>query len=94
VPAVRYGLGKSWATAFCGAGYRPVASLIDASAVSYQHLSRHRLLEGASVTETARRMRTIEGNVKVLQYRALKYTRQLHKDDSADGEGDKDEQSP
>ena len=48
----------------------------------------------ASVTETARRMRTIEGNVKVLQYRALKYARQLHEDDSADGEGDKEEQSP
>jgi hypothetical protein len=43
------------------------------------------------VVSTGRR--TIEGNVKVLQYRALKYARQLHEDDYADGEGDKEEQS-
>ena len=44
------------------------------------------------MTETARRMGTSEGNVKVLQHRAVKYGRQLRADSSADGKDDKEEQ--
>jgi RNA polymerase sigma-70 factor (ECF subfamily) len=61
---------------------------------NYRTVLAYRLLEGASVTETAQRIGTNEGNVKVLQHRALKYARQLREDDSADGEGGKEEQSP
>ena len=68
-------------------------ALLDRLPENYRTVLAYRVLEGASVTETARRMGTSEGNVRVLQHRALNYARQLHEDDSADGEGDKEEQS-
>jgi RNA polymerase sigma-70 factor (ECF subfamily) len=69
-------------------------ALLDRLPENYRTVLAYRLLEGASVTETARRIGTSEGNVKVLQHRALKYARQLREDDSADGKGGKKEQSP
>jgi RNA polymerase sigma-70 factor (ECF subfamily) len=69
-------------------------ALLDRLPENYRTVLAYRLFEGASVTETARRIGTSEGNVKVLQHRALKYARQLREDDSADDEGDKEEQSP
>jgi RNA polymerase sigma-70 factor (ECF subfamily) len=69
-------------------------ALLDRLPENYRTVLVYRLLEGASVTETARRMGTSEGNVKVLQHRALKYARQLREDNVADGENRKEEQVP
>jgi RNA polymerase sigma factor (sigma-70 family) len=52
---------------------------------NYRTVLSHRLLEGLSVAETARRMATSEGNVKILQHRALKRAAELREDDSVDG---------
>jgi RNA polymerase sigma-70 factor (ECF subfamily) len=51
---------------------------------NYRAVLSHRLLEGLSVAETARRMGTSEGNVKVLQHRALKRAAELREDDTDD----------
>jgi RNA polymerase sigma-70 factor (ECF subfamily) len=50
----------------------------------YRTVLSHRLLEGLSVAETARRMGTSEANVKVLQHRALKRAAELREDDTVD----------
>jgi RNA polymerase sigma-70 factor (ECF subfamily) len=52
---------------------------------NYRTVLSHRLLEGLSVAETARCMGTSEGNVKILQHRALKRAAELWEDDSIDG---------
>ena len=52
---------------------------------NYRTVLSHRLLEGLSVAETARRMGTSEGNVKILQHRALRRAAELREDDSVDG---------
>ena len=44
---------------------------------NYRTVLSYRLLQGLSVTETAARMGTTEGNVKVLQHRALKRAAEL-----------------
>ena len=69
-------------------------ALLDRLPENYRTVLAYRLLEGATVTETARRMGTSEGNVKVLQHRALKRAARLPESDSAHGEDDKEEQSP
>jgi RNA polymerase sigma-70 factor (ECF subfamily) len=51
----------------------------------YRAVLSYRLLEGLSVAETARRMGTSEGNVKILQHRALKRAAELREDDTVDG---------
>lgn len=51
----------------------------------YRTVLSHRLLEGLSVAETARCMGTSEGNVKVLQHRALKRAAALREGETADG---------
>jgi RNA polymerase sigma-70 factor, ECF subfamily len=52
---------------------------------NYRTVLSHRVLEGLSVAETARRMGTSEGNVKILQHRALKRAAELREDDTVDG---------
>jgi RNA polymerase sigma-70 factor, ECF subfamily len=52
---------------------------------NYRTVLSHRLLEGLSVAETARCMGTSEGNVKILQHRALKRAAELREDDTVDG---------
>jgi RNA polymerase sigma-70 factor, ECF subfamily len=52
---------------------------------NYRTVLSHRLLEGLSVAETARCMGTSEGNVKILQHRALKRAAELREDDTIDG---------
>jgi len=47
-------------------------ALLEQLPENYRTVLVCRLLEGLSVAETARRMGTSEGNVKVLQHRALK----------------------
>jgi RNA polymerase sigma-70 factor (ECF subfamily) len=69
-------------------------ALLDQLPENYRTVLAYRVLERTSVTETARRMGTSEGNVKVLQHRALKRAARLPESDAADGEGDKEEQSP
>jgi RNA polymerase sigma-70 factor (ECF subfamily) len=51
----------------------------------YRAVLSYRLLDGLSVAETARRMGTSEGNVKILQHRALKRAAELREDDTVDG---------
>ena len=51
----------------------------------YRAVLSHRLLEGLSVAETARCMGTSEGNVKILQHRALRRAADLREDEIADG---------
>jgi RNA polymerase sigma-70 factor (ECF subfamily) len=51
----------------------------------YRTVLTHRLLEGLSVAETARCMGTSEGNVKILQHRALKRAAELREDETAHG---------
>jgi RNA polymerase sigma-70 factor (ECF subfamily) len=50
----------------------------------YRAVLQHRLIEGLSVAETATRMATSEGNVKVLQHRALKRAAALREDEDVD----------
>jgi RNA polymerase sigma-70 factor (ECF subfamily) len=52
---------------------------------NYRTVLSHRLLEGLSVAETARCMGTSEGNVKILQHRALKRAAELREEDPVDG---------
>ena len=52
---------------------------------NYRTVLSHRVLEGLSVAETARRMGTSEANVKILQHRALKRAAELREDDTVDG---------
>jgi RNA polymerase sigma-70 factor (ECF subfamily) len=52
---------------------------------NYRTVLAHRVLEGLSVAETARCMGTSEGNVKILQHRALKRAAELREDDTGDG---------
>jgi RNA polymerase sigma-70 factor (ECF subfamily) len=51
----------------------------------YRAVLSYRLLDGLSVAETARCMGTSEGNVKILQHRALKRAAELWEEDTADG---------
>lgn len=48
---------------------------------NYRSALAHRLIEGLSVAETARRMNISEANVKVLQHRALKRAAELREED-------------
>jgi len=49
---------------------------------NYRAVLTYRVLEGLSVAETAGRMGTSEGNVKVLQHRALKRAAELREETS------------
>jgi RNA polymerase sigma-70 factor (ECF subfamily) len=49
-----------------------VTALLEQLPENYRAVLTYRLMQGMSVAETARRMGTSEGNVKVLQHRALK----------------------
>ena len=60
-------------------------ALLDRLPENYRTVLSYRLLDGASVAETARLMNLGEGNVKVLQHRALRWARQLRED--SDGPG-------
>jgi RNA polymerase sigma-70 factor (ECF subfamily) len=60
-------------------------ALLDWLPATYRTVLTHRLLEGASLAETARRMSTSAGNVKVLQHRALTRARRLHEEGGGDG---------
>ena len=59
-------------------------ALLDQLPENYRMVLSHRLLAGASVAETARLMHLSEGNVKVLQHRALRQAWQLGEDIAAD----------
>lgn len=48
---------------------------------NYRTVLAHRLIEGLSVAETARRMAVSEANVKVLQHRALKRAAELREEE-------------
>ena len=58
-------------------------ALLDRLPENYRRVLSHRLLDGASVAETARLMHLSEGNVKVLQHRALICAAQLQGGESA-----------
>ena len=51
----------------------------------YRAVLSYRVLDGLSVAETARCMGTSEGNVKILQHRALKRAAELREEDTVDG---------
>jgi RNA polymerase sigma-70 factor, ECF subfamily len=51
----------------------------------YRAVLSYRLLDGLSVAETAQCMGTSEGNVKILQHRALKRAAELREEDTVDG---------
>jgi RNA polymerase sigma-70 factor (ECF subfamily) len=51
----------------------------------YRAVLSYRLLDGLSVAETAGCMGTSEGNVKILQHRALKRAAELREEDPVDG---------
>ena len=59
-------------------------ALLDRLPENYRTVLSYRLLDGASVAETARLMRLSEGDVKVLQYCALRWARQLREDSAGD----------
>jgi len=56
------------------------AALLERLPQNYRTVLVCRLLEGLSVAETARRMGVSEGNVKVLQHRALKRAAELREE--------------
>jgi RNA polymerase sigma-70 factor (ECF subfamily) len=58
--------------------------LLDRLPENYRVVLCHRLLAGASIAETARLMNLREGNVKVLQHRALRWARQFCEDSATD----------
>lgn len=62
---------------------RRATALLQQLPENYRTVLTHRLIEGLSVAETARQMGTTEGNVKVLQYRALKRAAELRESEDA-----------
>lgn len=59
-------------------------ALLDQLPPNYRQVLTFRLLEGLSVAETAARMSLSEGNVKVLQHRALRRAATLREEGSPD----------
>jgi RNA polymerase sigma-70 factor (ECF subfamily) len=59
-------------------------ALLDQLPENFRVVLSYRLLDGATVAETARLMNLSEGNVKVLQHRALIRARQLCEDSATD----------
>jgi RNA polymerase sigma-70 factor (ECF subfamily) len=53
-------------------------ALLDGLPENYRRVLSYRLLDGVTVAETARLMNLSEGNVRVLQHRALTRAAQLH----------------
>lgn len=56
------------------------AALLNRLPENYRAVLTYRLLDGLSVAETAQRLGTSEGNVKVLQHRALKRAAELREE--------------
>ena len=60
------------------------AALLEHLPANYKQVLTCRLLDGLSVAETATKMATSEGNVKVLQHRALKRAAELREEGTPD----------
>ena len=60
------------------------AALLQRLPANYREVLTYRLLQGLSIAETAARMGISEGNVKVMQHRALKHAAALREESARD----------